>query len=67
MVNIRKNAVRCRKCGTYLVSKHRHDYLVCGCSAQVMVDGGKDYLRRGWNSNLGKSEELIEELSEYDE
>lgn len=68
MVNrIRKNAVRCRKCGTYLESKHRHDYRTCECPAQVMVDGGKAYLRRGWNGELGTAEELIEELSEYEE
>lgn len=64
---IRKNAVRCRKCGTYLESTHRHDYRTCECPAQVMVDGGKAYLRRGWNGDLGKAEDLIEELSEYDE
>lgn len=67
MVKIRKNSVRCRKCGTYLESTYRHDYRTCECPAQVMVDGGKDYLRRGWNGNLGTAEELIEELSEYEE
>jgi hypothetical protein len=65
MEKIIKNAARCKKCGTYLESTHRHDYRTCGCPANVMVDGGKDYIRRGWNGNIGKPDELIEELSEY--
>lgn len=62
-----RNAVRCRKCKKVLESTHRHDYRVCGCPADVMVDGGRDYLRRGWNSDMGSFHDLVEELSEEKE
>lgn len=26
---------------------HRHDYVVCECPNQTMVDGGRDYIRYG--------------------
>lgn len=55
------NAVRCRKCDAVLISTYRHDYKTCKCG--VMVDGGKDYLRRGWPE--GNPDDWYEELSEY--
>jgi len=61
---ILKNAVRCKKCGVVLESKHRHDYRECGCG--TMVDGGHDYLRRGWRGD-GAAEDSYEELSEEEE
>lgn len=30
-----------------LVSFDRHDYKVCGCPNETMIDGGHDYLRCG--------------------
>jgi tRNA(Ile2) C34 agmatinyltransferase TiaS len=66
MPKIIKNACRCKKCGTYLESTHRHDYRTCECPARVMVDGGKEYTRRGWNGELGSYSELVEDLSEYE-
>lgn len=63
MQKIIKNACRCKKCGTYLESTHRHDYRTCECG--VMVDGGKDYIRRGWPK--GDPKDWIEELSEYED
>ena len=64
MNKITRNAARCKKCGDLLESVHRHDYKECSCGA-IMVDGGLDYIRRGWHSNQGTQDELIEELSEY--
>ena len=66
MSKIIKNACRCKKCGTYLESTHRHDFRSCGCEARVCVDGGKDYTRRLWNGEVGTFHELIEELNEYE-
>jgi hypothetical protein len=40
-----QNAVICLCCGDTIVSKHRHDFVTCSCSA-ISVDGGQDYLRR---------------------
>ena len=40
------NKARCRKCGTVIHSKSRHDYVSCKCG-EIFVDGGEDYYRRG--------------------
>ena len=44
--HIIRNAARCKKCGTEIESRHRHDWVSCKCGA-IFVDGGHDYLRRG--------------------
>jgi len=49
------NSAQCRKCGTVLVSKYRHDFVSCPCGNAI--DGGLSYLKRS-----GKPDEL-EELS----
>ena len=41
------NAVTCVDCLDTLVSYNRHDYKVCRCDNQTMVDGGVDYVRYG--------------------
>ncbi len=53
-----KNSIQCLDCEAILVSTHRHDYRTCDCPNQAMVDGGKEYLRRG-----AKDLERIKELS----
>ena len=40
-----ENAVTCKKCDDFIVSKHRHDFVTCSCGA-ISVDGGQSYLRR---------------------
>ena len=40
-----QNAVTCKKCDDFIVSKHRHDFVTCSCGA-ISVDGGQSYLRR---------------------
>lgn len=44
------DAIVCLECETMLVSVHRHDYNLCGCPNEAMIDGGKDYLRCGAKS-----------------
>lgn len=39
------NAAVCKKCGDYIRSKHRHDFVTCECGS-VSVDGGSHYVRR---------------------
>ncbi len=51
------NKIKCKKCGDIIESKSTNDYKKCSCGA-VVVDGGKDYLKRIGN------EENYEELSE---
>ena len=58
--NIKRNALRCKKCGDVIESTHRHDFVRCQCGA-IFVDGGHDYLRRGGNT------EDMEELYEFEE
>lgn len=41
------NCAVCRECGEILHSKHRHDFVICGCPNQSFVDGGSDYTRSG--------------------
>jgi len=41
------NAVTCTECLKTIVSRHRHDYNMCGCPNDAMVDGGLDYARYG--------------------
>lgn len=53
-----RNKARCRQCSDVIESKHVHDFVHCKCGA-IFVDGGKDYLRRGFK-NLGDFEELSE-------
>lgn len=43
-----KNRCRCRRCGSIIESKHRHDFIRCACGA-IFTDGGRDYVRRGGN------------------
>jgi hypothetical protein len=47
------NAVTCVECLKTIVSYHRHDYKLCGCKNEAMVDGGTDYIRYG-GKNLKK-------------
>lgn len=58
-LKIKRNAIRCNFCGYELESHHRHDYRTHACAALeaaypdhpgpvIMVDGGREYLRRGF-------------------
>lgn len=56
------NAIRCKKCGDVVQSKHRHDFRYCKCNS-VFVDGGEDYGRRGWPD--GNPEDWFEEVTDF--
>lgn len=45
--------LRCPKCDDVIWSRSRHDYRHCSCGA-VMIDGGRDYTRYGWNPEIGR-------------
>lgn len=62
MQKILKNKIRCNYCGDVIESKYTHDFQQCKCG-KVFVDGGKDYLRRGYPSDA-TPEEAYEDLSE---
>ena len=53
-----RNRIRCKKCGDIIESKFTHDYKECSCKS-CFVDGGHEYLRRGFIEK-GCFEELSE-------
>ena len=59
--DILENAARCKKCGDYVRSNHRHDFRSCSCGA-VSVDGGSWYARR-----LGCLEDYEDIIIMYDD
>lgn len=56
------NMAQCLLCGQVIESKHRHDYVSCRCD-NLFVDGGLQYLRRGWEQE-GSWKELSEVADE---
>lgn len=60
MKKIIKNAILCKHCGDIIESKNRYDFVTCRCGC-CSVDGGLDYLGRGFTHT---QEEDYEELSE---
>lgn len=45
--------IRCRKCGEFISSDHRHDFKYCGCKS-THVDGGNSYLKLGFDPEAGR-------------
>lgn len=41
------NRIQCNHCGEVIESRYRHDFVSCRCGI-CCVDGGTDYLRRGF-------------------
>ena len=56
------NKIRCKNCGDIIESKYTHDFKECSCKS-CFVDGGHEYLRRGF-SEQGCFEELSIVISE---
>ena len=62
MRKIIKNAIQCKICEDIIESTYRHEYVQCSCGA-CSVDGGLDYLRRGFKDkdcyiDLSQTEEI---------
>ena len=60
MRKIKRNAAQCRLCGDIIESRSTHDFVMCKCKS-CFVDGGHEYLRRGF----AHSPDDMIELSEY--
>ena len=62
-----RNAARCLGCGKVIESYHRHNFVSHRCLSDgvvhdFFVDGGREYLRRGWDSgDTGKRHEAVYE------
>ena len=52
-----KNCIKCKNCGDVIESESRHDFKYCSCK-RVFVDGGHNYLRRGFTDSQDDYEEL---------
>ncbi len=52
------NSAQCKDCGDVIESLHRHDYVQCKCGS-IFVDGGREYLRRGWKTGAGLIEKSL--------
>lgn len=57
---ITRNAAKCLECDEVIESTHRHDFVRCSCE-NLFVDGGLDYVRRGFRTAKW------ENLCEYEE
>ena len=62
---IKRNAIRCKRCGDIIESRHVHDFKWCSCG-QCAVDGGKDYPKRCWSLEIDDADDAFEELIEYE-
>ncbi|MDO4553915.1 MAG: hypothetical protein Q4B70_02065 [Lachnospiraceae bacterium] len=62
MKRIIKNRIKCNHCNDIIESTYRHDYVTCSCG-RCSVDGGLDYLRRGFVD----SPDDYTEMSEYED
>lgn len=45
--NILLTYVKCLNCDEVLISHHNHDFNICTCLNQTMIDGGYSYTRYG--------------------
>ena len=57
-----ENKIQCKVCGDIIESCHVHDFKECSCGS-CAVDGGREYLRRCWDSSRGEPGDVYEELS----
>lgn len=60
MMVIIRNSAKCLTCGDEIESTFRHDFVSCTCGA-IFVDGGKDYLRRGFRQGAQYEDTSITE------
>ena len=63
MKKLIRNAIKCKYCGDVIESKNIHDWVQCSCGT-CFVDGGLDYLRRGFKK---APQDDYEEISEYED
>lgn len=59
MQKITINRIRCKNCDDLIENETVHDFKYCFCET-VFVDGGHDYLRRGYMKRSDDYEELSE-------
>lgn len=60
VTRVKRNVCGCLECGDIIESLYRHHFVQCSCG-KLFTDGGKDYIRRGYND-----ESLVLDLTEYE-
>ena len=65
MRKIIRNAIQCKHCGDIIESTYPHDFKTCSCG-RCSVDGGLDYLRRGFMHSNGEDYTDLSETIEVD-
>ena len=50
MKKIIRNMIKCNLCGDIIESIYRYDFVNCKCGC-CYVDGGTDYIRRGFTNS----------------
>lgn len=63
MKKIKINKIKCKHCGDIIESTYTWDYKQCSCKT-VSVDGGHEYLKRGFKNT---PETDFEDLSETED
>ena len=66
MRKIIRNAIQCKHCGDVIESTSRHSFVTCSCGC-CSVDGGLDYLRRGFMQSKEEDYTDLSETVEVDE
>ncbi|MBQ9327114.1 MAG: hypothetical protein IJ225_01090 [Solobacterium sp.] len=59
MQKIIRNRIKCNSCGAVIESRTVHEFVQCPCG-RVYVDGGLDYLRRGYKDGPDDYIEMAE-------
>jgi hypothetical protein len=59
MKKIIRNAIKCNHCGDIIESLYTHNFVKCSCGC-CSVDGGKEYLKRGFMNSHDDFVEMSE-------
>ena len=59
---LKRNRIKCLKCGDVIESKHVHDFRWCQCK-NIFVDGGLEYCRIG---GAALDDDSYENLCEFE-
>jgi len=57
-------AIQCLQCKEIIYSLYRHDFQLCKCDNQCLVDGGFDYCKMG-AKNLKKIKHILLKFTKY--
>ena len=66
MRKIIRNAILCKHCGDIIESTYRNNFISCSCGC-CCVDGGHDYLRRGFMHSKEEDYTDLSDIIEVDE